>query len=336
MNRTALLLILSVPCAIGTLFSDDRSWECRLRQRELKLARGHTDTVTLKPLLKEGKSEQIERAGVLVWFEDAEATILMCHGFSCNKYDIACFRKLFPWGRFNFLTFDFRGHGEATPEQYSTLGHDEVLEVLAAGEFLRNDPRTKNKPIFAWAFSMGAVAAIGAQAQKSLFDGMILDCPYDTCDNVLKKALSKANHNFFGYKIGLPAILERYKFHPYVQSFLQAYLRLAIKLDTKHVPLLAEPMNPVELAKQIKVPCFFIHCKNDDKVSVEAVKSVYDAVDAPKQLWLTNGRWHFDSYFYNPEQYEHHVRTFIEMILHNELDELKKTRIFEDQDTKKL
>lgn len=331
MNRTSLLPVLGLLCAMGTVFSEDPDWKERLQEKELKLAQAHTDRIILKPLVKEGLTERIERPGVLVWFDDAEATIVLCHGFLCNKYDIACFRKLFPWGRFNFLTFDFRGHGEEAAGQHSTLGHDEVLDVLAAGEFLKADERTRNKPLFVWGFSMGAVAAIGAQAREPLFTGMILDCPYDTCDNVIKKALDKAKYNFFGYEIGMPAIIEQYKYHPYVQSMLQAFLRIKIKWDTRHVNLLAEPMNPAELAHNITAPCFFIHCKNDEKVSVDEVKNVYNNVHGPKQLWLTNGRSHFDSYFYNPEEYAHRIRTFLELVLHNDFDALKPG-IIEDDD----
>jgi len=314
-------------------------WKQSLEERERQLAQAHTERVVLHPLLKKGSEERIERPGVLISFDNAEATILLCHGFLCNKYDIACFRNLFPWGRFNFLTFDFRGHGEACEGQCSTLGCDEVLDVIAAGEFLKNDARTKDKPIFVWAFSMGSVAAIGAQANSQFFDGMILDCPYDTSENLIRYALDRVvKFSVFGYEFDLPgrAILEQHMFHPYVQSFLQAMLRITIKWDARHIRLMATYMNPVELAEQIRVPCFFIHCKNDEKVPVAAVKRVYDAVAAPKQLWLTNGRGHFDSFFYNPEKYAHRVSLFIESVLHKELEDFKNPRIVEDEDEKNI
>ena len=48
-------------------------------------------------------TERIERYGELIWFDNAEATVLLCHGFLCCEQDISCFRNLFPWGRFNFF-----------------------------------------------------------------------------------------------------------------------------------------------------------------------------------------------------------------------------------------
>ena len=86
MNRTALLSVLGALCSIGTAFSSDYSWKNRIQEKELKLGQAHTDDIILKPLLKEGSEERIDRHGVLVWFENAEATIVMCHGFLCNKY----------------------------------------------------------------------------------------------------------------------------------------------------------------------------------------------------------------------------------------------------------
>src|ERR1700722_18021785 len=104
MNRQSLFIALfAIFGAVGTLFSRNGDWKEQLQARGEKLAQAHTEHIVLKPLLKEGGEDRLERKGVLVWFEDAEATIVLCHGFACNKYDISCFRNLFPWGRFNFL-----------------------------------------------------------------------------------------------------------------------------------------------------------------------------------------------------------------------------------------
>jgi pimeloyl-ACP methyl ester carboxylesterase len=316
--------------------ADSNTWKGHLQQEKHNLSKATVEQVTLHPLLKNGSPERITRSGVLITFEDAEATILFCHGFLCNKYDIGCFRNMFPWGRFNFLTFDFRAHGEGAEGQVSTLGYDEVNDVLAAGEFIRNHEQLKNKPLLAWAFSMGAVATIGAQAQAQLFDGIISDCAYDSSDNLVKQALDKRKISFLGYEFCLPgrAILEKYAFHPYVQSFVQSMLCLAIKWSTRHIQLQASSICPVELIKNITVPCFFIHCKNDDKVPVEAARNIYQAARGPKQLWITKGRGHFDSYFYNPELYAYRVRKWVEMVIHKDPKLQSYEKIIEDGEEK--
>src|SRR5262249_51019337 len=57
-------------------------------------------------------AKRIERNGVLVRYKDAIATVLICHGFMCDKFDVSFLRRLFKKGRYNVMSFDFRAHGE--------------------------------------------------------------------------------------------------------------------------------------------------------------------------------------------------------------------------------
>ena len=107
----------------------------------------------------------IVRYGRLVYYPNAKATILICHGFMCDKFDVRFLRHMFPQGKFNFMTFDFRAHGEHCEGQRCTFGRDEALDVIAAGQFIKNHPYLKDKPVIVYGFSMGAVAAIEAQSK---------------------------------------------------------------------------------------------------------------------------------------------------------------------------
>lgn len=133
------------------------------------------EPVTIYSEEKKGSDHKIARKGVLVRFPQAKATILLAHGFMCDKYDVGFLRNLFPYGQYNFLSFDFRAHGEDKVGQTCTLGKNEALDVIAAARFLRAHPDLKGKPLFVYAFSMGAVASIEAQSQdNSLFDATAL------------------------------------------------------------------------------------------------------------------------------------------------------------------
>ena len=97
------------------------------------------------------------------------------------------------------MTFDFRAHGEHCDGQRCTFGRDEHLDVITAAHFLKNHPHLKNKPVIVYGFSMGAVAAIEAQAKdNSLFSAMILDCPFDSSENIIKRSLESMQFTFFG------------------------------------------------------------------------------------------------------------------------------------------
>jgi uncharacterized protein len=291
------------------------------------------EKVLIYPPVHAGSQTRLKRHGILTRYEGAVATILLCHGFLCDKYDVACFRNMFPIGRFNFLTFDFRGHGEEVDGQVSTLGHDEALDVVAAAEFVRTHPDLKNLPLFAWSFSMGAVAAIEAQAKtSSLFDAMIMDCPYGDSEKLVRQSFDQMRFSLFGYTFDIPGrtLLERYAMHPYVQAFVQKVLKVCLHWDTKNVNLKALPTHPIQSVARISVPCFFIHCARDEKVPLASAHELYNGVGGYKRLWITKGRRHFDSFFYNPEQYAYKVRKFLDAVLDQSFLHKEQAKIVDD------
>jgi pimeloyl-ACP methyl ester carboxylesterase len=293
------------------------------------------ERVVIFPQESHESLDTIMRHGVLSRTDDAKATILICHGFMCDKHDVALLRRIFKKSHFNVMTFDFRGHGDDKEGQYCTFGRDEALDVIAAARFLRNHPALKDKPLFCYGFSMGAVSAIEAQAlDPDLFDAMILDCPFDSSERVIKTGLSGLTCSIFGYEFSVPGkdLLEKYAFHPYVQSLVKAVLKTVAQMDATGVNTNFCPLYPSESAKKIIVPVFLIHCKNDQKVGVDQVKRVYEGVAGYKRLWITNGRRHYDSFFYNPEKYTEEVRKFYYQVLDGDIDDMPQEGVTEDDE----
>src|SRR3990172_108970 len=291
--------------------------------------------VVLYPQEGHDSLEKITRNGMLARCDNAKATILICHGFMCDKYDVGILRKVFKKSQFNVMTFDFRAHGQDSQGQYCTFGRDEALDVIAAAKFLSNHPDLQGVPLIAYGFSMGAVSAIEAQALSlDLFDAMILDCPFESSEKVIKSGLEGLKGSVFGYEFDLPGkdFLQKYAFHPYVQALVKAVLKTVAQLDATGVNTNFCPLYPAESAKKIVVPVFFIHCKNDQKVSVEQVKHVYEGAAGFKRLWLTNGRRHYDSFFYNPEKYIEQVREFCSQVINDDISEMPQEGIIEDDE----
>jgi hypothetical protein len=91
------------------------------------------------------------------------------------------------------------------------------------------------------------------------------------------------------------------------------------------------PVHPIESIKKITVPVFFIHCKNDEKVSVDQVKAVYSGAAGWKRMWLTNGRRHCDSAIFNPEGYAQRVREFCNNVVDGVITQLPSDVVDEDE-----
>ena len=279
--------------------------------------------------------KRINRQGLLSRCDSPKATILVCHGFMCDKYDVGILRKVFKKDQFNVMTFDFRAHGSDCEGQYCTFGRDEALDVIAAARFLRNHPELQDVPLIAYGFSMGAVSAIEAQAQSSdLFDAMILDCPFESSEKVIQSGLKELKCSVFGCEFDIPGkeFLQKYAFHPYVQALVKAVLKTVAQMDTTGVNTNFCPIYTAESAKKIIIPIFFIHCKNDQKVSIDQVKNVYENAAGYKRLWLTNGRRHYDSFFYNPEKYIERVRLFCNQFIDGDFDEMVQCGIMQDEE----
>lgn len=276
--------------------------------------------------------ELVQRTGILVRYPNAQGTILICHGFMCDKFDVALLRQIFEAGKYNIMTFDFRAHGQLNENQCCTLGRDEAYDVIAAGKFLKEYPHLKGLPLIAYGFSMGAVAAIEAQSKEPIFTSMVLDCPFSSSKKVIKHNLSNVKCTLFGYEFDLPgkSLLQKYALHPYVQSFVKFVLRAVSRVESQNIKMHVADFKPAESVKKISVPCFFIHCKNDQTVPLDAIKTVYQGAMGKKKLWITNGRRHYDSYFYNPERYVKNVRTFIDKTVDGRINFEKLEEVIED------
>lgn len=299
----------------------------------LYISNGSLEHVTFQAQKSQEDTATITRNGVFVSRNNAPATVLICHGYMCDKYDISFIRTVF--SDYNVMTFDFRAHGENIDDQLCTFGKDEPFDVIGAVNYLKTRPEVQGKPLIAYGFSMGAVSAIEAQSKvNSLFDGMILDCPFDSSENLLKKGLAQLKINLFGYEIGLPGrkLLQRYAYNPYVQSMLKAILKTLAKMDGLQINTQIKPVSPVDSIEAVSVPCYFITCKNDEKVSVEAVTSVYAGAKGYKRLRITNGRRHFDSFFYNPEQYIAETNEFVKDVIAGKFNNDTSAQIVADPD----
>lgn len=280
----------------------------------------HEENVTFYAQKEKGSKEYNARKGYLAIKPGAKATILVMHGYTSNKEDANALRLLFP--DYNVMVFDFRAHGEDTEGQYSTLGADEVHDIFAAVDYLKNREDLKDVPIIAYGFSMGAATGIEAQSQRpDMFLASVFDCPFDKTENILKRGLDKLKIKVFGYEFDIPGrgFLEQHAFSPYVQPVLQFMFKRFAKMDATQINTFMKPISPMESVKKIEVPVFLIGCAADKTVPVASVRQIYENAPGTKRLWVTKGVRHYGSMFDNPETYKRLITDFINQVLSGEI-----------------
>lgn len=278
--------------------------------------------------------KKLKRNAFLALRENAIGTVVFCHGYTSSKTESFFFKTFFP--NFNALAFDFRAHGELTDGQYSTIGADEIHDVRAAVDFVKNHPDMKGKPVIGFGFSMGAASLIRAQGRwNELFDMLILDTPFDSGEECMSQGLDKLMQvSMFGRTYQLPGknLVMKSLYNPYLSPVIKKFFKLVTGFNPNQIPTKFVPVAPIDSAPNIKVPCMFFACVRDNKVPVDAVRRLYDAVNAPyKRMWITQGFKHCSSFLASPELYWYKVNNFVRKVL--DKDTKNKEKIVDERIT---
>lgn len=350
MFKKAGWIIFLCVCAlqVQNTFACDEKKEKTMTQAELIPLVMYQDLVDLQSVKKQIKSFQpkevmfharidgfsdatIRRKGLLVRRENAIGTVIICHGYLGCKRDAIALKHLFPL--YNVLAFDFRAHGELIEGQQSTIGRDEAYDVIGAAQFIKSDPVMGTKPLIVYGYSMGAVAAIEAQAKDAtLFDAMILDCPYDSTDNAMRRGLDEVmKFTVLSQEIKIPGkeFIVAHMYDPAAQIITNYLFQQITLLNSGSVATNFTKVTPIESVKKITIPCLFIHCDLDKKVPTDAVKAVYANKPGFKELWITLGKGHFGSYHDNPEMYWYRVNKFLNRVMGGIRAEYQQEKIYD-------
>lgn len=292
-------------------------------ERYVQAIKSYIDTLDVSPIsfpVQRGLEfdDVFMRKGFLLLRPKAIGTVVICHGYTHSKQEAQFFRTLFP--HFNVLVFDFRAHGELVDGQFSTIGRDEMYDVKGAVDFLREQyhdhPEIAGKPIIGFGFSMGAVSLLQAQGHfQNLFDALVLDSPFDSSNDCMNRRLQEMmSYKIMGKTYTLPGrncilkALYKERLHPVTKMFFRCATGMSTNVaQTKFVPVI-----PLEKAPNITIPCFFVSCETDNKVTPECVRRLYDAVQSPyKRQWVTRGPGHCKSCLSQPEMYCYRINEFI-------------------------
>lgn len=230
--------------------------------------------------------DKITLAGLLIVRPGASRTILLCHGYRMAKERMHRFALMFPTD--NILFFDYRAHGESGGK-WTTIGHHEKKDVLAAAKFLNEHEQTKNIPIVGVGVSMGAVSLLAAATQSELFKAIVLDSPFCRLDEQTQRMVV-GRHKLPQFPFGL-----------LVQNFFERMHQFQL-----------QSVNSIECAQNVNVPVLMIHSQHDKTVPVEDAHRIYEHISSPKDLWIVSKSGHARIFTEIPDEYAQRVDSFLE------------------------
>ncbi len=224
--------------------------------------------------------------GILIkgWFipsaKPYAKTIILLHGYPADKGDILPSR-LFLHHDYNLLFIDFRYFGESGGH-YSTVGKDEVLDLLAAIQYLKT--RDINE-VGVWGFSLGGSVALMAAAKAPEIKAVVSESAYANLNDMLREY----------YKIPLL----RYPLAMLTRAWAWLFLRQDIK-----------SMSPAEQVKNLHIPILIIHSEDDNVISFRHAQSLKQALAHNK-----NAQFIFNKnlpHGYPFDNYENTIKSFFD------------------------
>jgi fermentation-respiration switch protein FrsA (DUF1100 family) len=188
------------------------------------------------------------------------------------------------------LLFDFRGCGRSGG-RYTTIGHDEKLDLFAAVRWLRGRLGDE-APIGVLGISMGGSVAIEAAAACAAIGAVVAD-------------------SAFAHLSG--AVAHRFSSLGRVDLVLHhTTMRIAERMVRGRVAR----VRPVDVVARIAPrPLLLIHGTEDGIVPPAHAHELFDAAGEPKELWLLDGTSHAMPRMDRPDEYADRVAGFFDRAL---------------------
>ena len=226
------------------------------------------------------------------WFIPAKkpkATIIYLHGVGDNKMSGLMLAKVLHEHHFNVMIYDSRAHGESGGK-YCTYGYYEKHDVQVAIYEAQKKYATGKIGVFGT--SMGAAIALQAAAIEPRISAVVAEASFATLRQVT---------------VDYQKRLLRLPWH-----FLR---NIAMKKSESIAHFKHREISPIQSVKNIYVPVFFIHGKNDTFIKYQYSEELYAAANEPKELWLIDDARHSNVHEVGKEEYEEKIVRFFEKYL---------------------
>jgi len=237
-------------------------------------------------------SDGISISSWLIPSSKNKATVIVCHGYGTNKADVLEIARILHGGGFNVVMFDFRGHGESGGIGCN-FGKTETRDVKAVIDFIKVQPKLKNRAIGILGISMGGSIAYLSGAKFKDIKAVVGDSSY--------VYLRRAARQYYALNSMLP--LCKFSCIPLIVARIKLRTRLRNLSPITHI----DKISPR--------PVLIIHGSGDLITPPDEVKQLYKKAKQPKQLWIEEDAQHVSVCFHSPEEYERRVIKFFNAAL---------------------
>ncbi|HZP84042.1 MAG TPA: alpha/beta hydrolase [Chthonomonadaceae bacterium] len=218
---------------------------------------------------------------------DREAVIVVCHGYPYNRCEMLPHARFLHEAGFTVLLFDFRAMGESEGD-LSTIGHEEVQDLLGALDYLTRRQDTAHLPVGALGHSLGGAVAIMAAARDERVRAVVAEASYPT----LQHALDARCRAFLGPLGPVVAHSTRY-------------------WASRWFPVKPGEVAPIAEIRQIGPRAvMIIQGQRDLQVRWKDAVEMYAAAQEPRELWLLRKSGHARCLRDAPDEYARRVTAF--------------------------
>jgi dipeptidyl aminopeptidase/acylaminoacyl peptidase len=217
----------------------------------------------------------------------SDKAVILCHGWTANRYETLPRVKILVESGYNVLTYDSRACGESEGDLIS-LGYYEANDLLAAIDYLKSLGIQK---IAADGISQGGATIVFASEKSNHLNCIIIESCFDELRNAV--------NNRFSSMLYIPGAIGSALMIPLAKN------KLGVSVDE---------IAPVNKIKNIHIPLFIISGEADTRTTPEETKKLFDTANEPKRMWLVPAAGHIDLYRVNTAEYEKRILEFLKFM----------------------
>lgn len=239
----------------------------------------------------QGRSVEFEsRSGATLhgWFlpgNTGAGAVILLHGVRADRLAMLGRADFLHRAGYAVLLFDFQAHGESGGDRI-TLGWRESQDAISAIKFLRKIlPEEKIGVI---GVSMGGAAAILAKPPLEV-TALVLEQVYPT--------IAQAAENRIALRLG--------EWSRMLSPLLLMQLKPRLGIEAKD-------LRPIDRINEVTAPKLLIAGAEDQHTTLEESKSLFDAAQEPKELWVVPYAGHIDLHRFLGKSYENKILSFFE------------------------